>query len=87
MNTHTPDDRRRALLVTVAVSEASSATLAHLTREMDLVHNMPVSRDLTHADLLWLHEMGLIRYGLELAQITERGRDVARRAAPWPGGR
>jgi len=77
---HTPDDRRRALLVTVAVADASTATLTYLAREMDLVHNMPVSRDLCHGDLLWLH-------GLDLAQITERGRDVARRAAPWPGGR
>lgn len=84
---HTPDDRRRALLVTVAVADASTATLTYLAREMDLVHNMPVSRDLCHGDLLWLHEQGLIRYGLDLAQITERGRDVARRAAPWPGGR
>lgn len=85
---NTPDSRRRSLLASIALADVGTATLGYLVREMDMVHNLPVSRDLVHAEMIWLHEMGLIRYGVDnLAQITERGRDVVRQAAPWPGGR
>lgn len=83
-----PNVRRRSLLASVAMAEVGTATVNYLVRELDMVHNLPVSRDLVHADLTWLDEMGLVRFGTDgLAQITERGRDVVRQAAPWPGGR
>lgn len=84
---NTPDTRRRSLLASIALAETFTATLPMLTRDLDLVHNLPVSRDLVHSDLLWLQEMGLIRYSNDLAQITERGRDVVRGAATFPGAR
>lgn len=83
---NTPDARRRSLLATLMFASAGTATVRELVREMELVHNLPVSGDLVRGDLTWLHEQGLARYGMDdAAQITERGRDVARRTAPWPG--
>lgn len=82
----TPDNRRRSLLASLMFADAGTATVAELVREMELVHNLPVSADLVRGDLAWLHEQGLARYRMDnTAQVTERGRDVARRSAPWPG--
>jgi hypothetical protein len=38
------------------------------------------------ADLMWLDEMGLLRYRDDMAQLSERGRDVAQARAEFPGG-
>lgn len=83
---NTPDARRRSLLATLMFATAGTATVRELVREMELVHNLPVSGDLVRGDLTWLHEQSLARLADDTAQITERGRDVARRTAPWPGG-
>lgn len=83
---NTKDARRRSLLATLFFADAGTSTVRELAREMETVHNTPVSADLVRADLTWLHEMELARYRTDdTAQITERGRDVARRSAPWPG--
>lgn len=82
----TTDDRRRSLLATLFFADAGTSTVRELARDMETVHNTPVSADLVRADLTWLHEMELARYRTDgTAQITGRGRDVVRKAAPWPG--
>lgn len=78
--------RRSSLLASLAFAPGGAATVRELRSELETVHNIPASADLVRGDLTWLHEQGLARYGMhDDAQITERGRDVSRRTAPWPG--
>lgn len=80
-----PDARRRSLLATLFFAPQGTATVRELVREMDVVHNIAASTDQIRADLSWLQDVDLVRFASDVAQITERGRDVARHAAPWPG--
>lgn len=81
----TPDSRRRSLLASLFFAGASTSTVRDLAREMELTHNLATSTDQVRGDLSWLQEQGFVRLVQDTAQITERGRDVARSAAPWPG--
>ena len=81
--TNTSARRRKSLLATIAFEPAISLT--RLREELDVVHGIAASLDLIRADLLWLEEMGLVRTNGDLAQITERGRDVAAMRARFPG--
>ena len=81
-----PAQRRcSSLLATLLFATNGTATVRELAREMEIVHSIAVSADLVRGDLTWLKEQGRVRVEHDTAQITERGRDVARRAAPWPG--
>lgn len=75
--------RRKALLATLSFDQV--ATIRTLRTEMETVHGIPASADLLRADLGWLSEMGLVRFDGEAAQCTERGMDVARLRAKFPG--
>lgn len=88
MNPKSPNDRRKSLLVTLTYADHGAATVREMRREMELVHNLAVSADLVRGDFAWLAEQGLVRYRPQhdSAQVTERGQDVARGAAVWPGG-
>lgn len=77
--------RRSSLLATILFSPTNSATVRELVLELEAVHNISTSADLVRGDLTWLAEQGLVLLAHDAAQITERGRDVARRSAPWPG--
>ena len=82
----TPQDtRRRSLLATLFFAVGCTATVRELVRQMELVHNIASSADQVRGDLSWLQEQGFARLVQDTAQLTERGRDVARGAAPWPG--
>lgn len=85
MPTKTPEARRRSLLATLFFATDASSSVRTLVREMELVHSIATSGDQVRGDLSWLQEQGLCRLADDHAQITERGRDVARHAAPWPG--
>lgn len=76
--------RRRSSLLSTLAFEAA-LTVTRLRGEMEAVHGIAMSADLVRADLLWLAEMGLIRWNGEIAQCTERGRDVAALRAKFPG--
>lgn len=78
-------ERRRSLLATLLFAAGATATVRELVRELELVHNIAASADLVRGDLTWLREQELVKFQADTAQITERGRDVARGAAPWPG--
>ncbi len=80
-----PTVRRRCLLLSLWAAERSTARLEELQRELRITHNLLVSADLLRGDLTWLQEQGLARAKDDAAQLTERGRDVALEAAPWPG--
>jgi hypothetical protein len=82
----TPAHRRHSLLLTLFQCENSFARIPELVREMELTHSLAVSSDLTRADLMWLDEMGLVRYKDDSAQLIERGRDVVFKRAEFPGG-
>lgn len=82
----TPASRRRSLLLTLYQCDNSCARVAELVREMELIHSLAVSSDLVRADLMWLAEMGLLRYKDDNAQLIERGRDVVFKRAEFPGG-
>ena len=75
--------RRKSLLTTIAFDPAS--TVIALRKEMEAVHGIACSADLIRADLGWLAEMGLVRWNGEIAQCTERGKDVAALRAKFPG--
>ncbi len=76
--------RRHSLLATLYFEPAASARVGALVRQMELVHNLAVSADLVRADLMWLEEIGLVRYHDDAAQVSERGRDVATGRAEFP---
>ena len=79
------DEVRRAILATLAVA-SDVMTLRELRESLELVHGAIVSLDAVHCDLLWLDEMGLVKYRMDgAALVTSRGIDVALRRAPWPG--
>lgn len=80
----TPAHRRHSLLCTLFQCDFHSARVAELVREMELVHCIAASADLVRADLMWLHEMDLVRYKEDSAQLTERGRDVVFKRAEFP---
>jgi hypothetical protein len=75
--------RRNALLTTVSVWPL--LTVGKLRSEMETVHGIACSADLVRGDLDWLQEMGLVRFVQDAAQCTERGIDVARLRAKFPG--
>ena len=75
--------RRNSLLTTLAFEPAS--TVARLRTEMETVHGLACSADLIRAHLGWLSEMGLVKWNGEIAQCTERGKDVAALRAKFPG--
>lgn len=88
MITTAPDPlrrRRSSVLASIFFAQMGQATVRDLQRELETVHNIAASRDAVRSDLSWLQEMGLVRVLDDTAQITERGRDVARNTAPWPG--
>jgi hypothetical protein len=82
----TPAHRRHSLLLTLYQCDNSCARVSELVREMELIHSLAVSSDLVRADLMWLDEMGLLRYKDDNAQLIERGRDVVFKRAEFPGG-
>lgn len=75
--------RRTSLLVSLYFDPLTSATA--LAEELETVHGITASADLIRADLTWLSEMGLARFDGRVASVTERGKDVARNRAPFPG--
>lgn len=75
--------RRNAVLATLSFDPL--ATIPKLRSEMETVHGIACSADLLRADLDWLKEMGLVRFDGQAAQCTERGMDVARLRAKFPG--
>lgn len=78
-------ERRRRNALLASLSFDPLATVARLRKEMETVHGIACSADLVRADLSWLAEVGLIRWDGEAAQCTERGMDVARLRAKFPG--
>lgn len=81
----TPDARRRSLLATLLFAATVTASVRELVRDLELVHGIAASADQVRGDLSWLREQGFVQVSGDTAQITERGRDVAGRRAPWPG--
>lgn len=78
------DTRRASVLATLYFAPACTATLRELLRDMENVLDKPMSAERMRRDLAWLAQAGLVRVASDTAQITERGRDVARHTAPWP---
>lgn len=77
--------RRRCVLASLWFAPESTAGVRGLARELDLSHNIAASADQVRGDLSWLAEQGFVRPAGDMAQATERGADVVRGAAPWPG--
>lgn len=80
-----PAQRRYSLLLTLFQCDNSQARIPELVRDMELIHCLNVSSDLVRADLIWLQEMGLIKFKQDAAQLIERGRDVVFNRAAFPG--
>jgi hypothetical protein len=86
LDTQNPQQvRRRCLLLSLWAAEYSTSPLHELQRELRVTHNIIASADLVRGDLAWLAEQGWVKVKSDVAQLTERGRDVAVGAAPWPG--
>lgn len=81
----TPAHRRHSLLCTLYACDFQTARVQNLVREMELIHSLAVSSDLVRADLMWLTEMGLVKFKDDTAVMTERGRDVVFKRADFPG--
>lgn len=80
----TPAKRRHSLLATLYFCEQSTARSRQLVTKMCNIHNIVMSADLVRADMIWMGEMGLVMFKDDIAQITERGRDVAQGNADFP---
>ena len=78
-------EKRRRSTILATLSFDALATVRTLRSELETVHGIAASTDLLRTDLSWLAEMGLVRWDGEAAQCTERGMDVARRRAKFPG--
>lgn len=78
-------EKRRRNAILASLSFAPLSTVRALRQELETVHGTAASADLVRADLGWLQEMGLVRFDGEAAQCTERGQDVARMRAKFPG--
>lgn len=78
------DKKRRTSLLTALYFEPLTSPTA-LAEELEAVHCLIASADLVRADLTWLSEMGLVRFDGRVASVTERGKDVARGRAAFPG--
>lgn len=76
--------RRRNSILAVLTFDPLS-TVSKLRTELETVHGVSCSADLIRADLDWLQEMGLVRFDGQAAQCTERGMDVGRLRAKFPG--
>lgn len=85
MNDEREYKRRSAILATLSFDPA--ATVRTLREELEIVHGIAASADLIRADLDWLAEMRLVRVDGDAARCTERGMDVARLRAKFPGWR
>lgn len=77
--------RRSSLLASLWFAPGSTASVVWLVRDLALTHNLDASADQVRGDLSWLQEQGFARLAGDVAQTTERGADVVRGAAPWPG--
>ncbi len=75
--------RRKSILTTIAVDGAG--TVLALRKDLENIHGIAASADVIRADLDWLNELGLVKWNGEIAQCTERGRDVAALRAKFPG--
>lgn len=75
--------RRTSVLVSLYFDPLVSPTA--LTEQLETVHSISASADLVRSDLTWLQEMGLVRFDGHVASVTERGKDVARGRAKFPG--
>ena len=75
--------RRNAILATVGFYPL--ATVRLLITELESVHGLAASADVVRSDLAWLTEMGLVLVNGDSARCTERGSDVARLRAKFPG--
>lgn len=81
---HEQDKKRRTSLLAALVFDPV-LTPTQLRHELEITHNVVASVDLVRADLTWLDEVGLVRFNGNVAGITERGRDVVRGSAKFPG--
>ena len=77
--------RRRSLLSSLYFAPGSTMGIHKLQRELQTTHNTAASADQVRGDLSWLKEQGFVLLLGDVAQLTERGRDVALQVAPWPG--
>ena len=78
------DKKRRTSILASLYFDPLSST-ADLAEQLETVHGVNASADLIRADLTWLQEMGLARFDGRVASLTERGKDVARGRAKFPG--
>jgi len=87
MSTAIPPEvrRRRSIVASLFFAPGCTATVRELRADLESVHNLTASSDLVRGDMTWLQEQGLVIWRDDTAQLTERGRDVARNSAPWPG--
>lgn len=75
--------RRTSILASLYFDPLSSTT--DLAEQLETIHGVNASADLIRADLTWLQEMSLVRFDGRVASVTERGKDVARGRAKFPG--
>ncbi|MCV2359646.1 ArsR family transcriptional regulator [Paucibacter sp. TC2R-5] len=77
--------RRRHVLATLWFAPASTANVQWLQRELLTLSSINASADQVRGDLTWLQEQGFVQFSQDMAKTTERGADVVRGAAAWPG--
>lgn len=83
MTTEQDKKRRTSVLASLYFDPLSS--IPALTEQLETIHGVTASADLVRSDLTWLQEMGLVRFDGRVASVTERGKDVARARAKFPG--
>ena len=77
--------RRQCVLASIYFAPGSTCSVLYLRRELPALAGIDASADQIRGDLSWLQELGFVSVRGDVGQITERGADVARGAAPWPG--
>ena len=79
----TPETKRRkSILLSVALEPGLG--VKKIRHELEFVHFIAASHDVVRADLLWLSELGLVKFADDTAMATERGIDIAQSRAGFP---
>lgn len=84
MSHETDAKRLRSSIVSTMFFSDTQMTVHELRHDLERTHGMVVTAVMIRGALVWLEQIGLVRYHDDRALLTEMGRDVGALRAPFP---